>query len=94
MNFSQTIMLVDEDPELRATLAHRLGKLGYRVAQAHSAEDARQVAIRETPALILVDRGLPGDGAQAQAILASLKQDPDVAHIPVLMTSARAAMLS
>ena len=75
-------------------MAAQLGQLGYRVAEADSADEVRELAAREQPAFILLDRGLPGDGQQAREILASLRDDPVVGHIPVLMTSARAAMPS
>ncbi len=94
MNFLHTILLVDEDPAIRGMMAARLGQMGYRIAEAESPDTARAAAARELPAMILVDRGLPGDGQQARAIVASLKSDPRVAHIPVLMTSARAPSAS
>jgi CheY-like chemotaxis protein len=90
MNFLQTILLVDEDPAVRGMMAQSLGKMGYRIAETDSADGVRQLAALELPALILVDRGLPG----APTILASLKDDPVVGQNPVMMTSARAAMLS
>jgi CheY-like chemotaxis protein len=94
MNFRHTILLVDQDPAIRGLMATRLGQLGYRIAEAESPDAARAAAARELPAMILVDRGLPGNGHQARAIVASLKNDPRVAHIPVLMTTARAPSAS
>jgi CheY-like chemotaxis protein len=94
MNFRPTILLVDQDPTIRRLMADRLGPLGYRIAEAESPDTARTAAARERPALILVDRGLPGDGQQARTLVASLKNDPRTAHIPVLMTTARAASAS
>lgn len=94
MNFLPTILLVDEDPRVRATMAARLQRMGYRVAEADSVATAKAAVLRDPPTLILLDRGLPGDGQQMRALLESLRGDPRLGHIPVLLTSTRAAMLS
>jgi CheY-like chemotaxis protein len=89
-----TILLIDEDVQFLETATARLGKLGYHVKPVRSAEEARRLAQEVQPCMILIDRGLPGDGEAGRRILAALKGDPDVSHIPVLMTSARQSMLS
>ncbi|MCS7049890.1 MAG: response regulator, partial [Verrucomicrobiae bacterium] len=62
MDFLPTILLVDEDPQVRSVMAARLRRLGYRVTEADSATAARAVVLRDPPTLILMDRGVPGDG--------------------------------
>lgn len=89
MRKPQTILLVDDDPRWLDTLSDRLAKLGYHVSTAQSADEALQRATVEHPAMILVDRGLPGDGAFGRQVLRQLRDDSNVAGIPVLMTSAR-----
>jgi CheY-like chemotaxis protein len=89
-----TILLVDEDIQFLELASQRLQKLGYRVKPARSTVEARQLVSELRPCMILIDRGLPGDGTAGRRILAALKGDPDVAHIPVLMTSARQNLLS
>lgn len=84
-----TILLIDEDIQFLETASRRLQKLGYHVKPARSTDEAHQLALELQPCMILVDRGLPGDGEAGRRILAALKGDPDIAHIPVLMTSAR-----
>jgi CheY-like chemotaxis protein len=90
MNIPQTILLVDEDPQVRGVMANTLRQLGYRITEAHSVAEARSQAAHSRPALILMDRGVAG----AHDIVSSLREDPVVAHIPVLMTCARQALLS
>ena len=89
MSNQRTILLVDDDPHWLELLSGRLGKLGYRVTHAHSAEEAQRVASAEHPAWILVDRGLPGDGEFGRQLLKQFRANPSVADIPVLMTNAR-----
>lgn len=85
----QQILFIDEDPEILDVVSRRLSGLGYRVVAAQSADEARRVANEVHPSLILIDRGLPGDGEMSRRILSALKQDPAVSQIPVMMTSAR-----
>jgi CheY-like chemotaxis protein len=86
---SQPILLVDADPHWRTTLCRRLSKLGYHVTAASSVAEAHDLASRVHPAMILVDRGLPGDGEFGRTVLRELRGDPQISHIPVLMTNAR-----
>ncbi len=90
----QKILFIDEDPEILDVVSRRLSGLGYRVVAAHSADEARRVAGEVHPSLILIDRGLPGDGEMSRRILSALKQDPAVSQIPVMMTSARQTVLA
>jgi DNA-binding response OmpR family regulator len=60
------ILLVDDDPLLRRSVAFSLERAGYRVTTAASAEDALALADRDPPDLVLLDIGLPGmDGLDA-----------------------------
>ncbi len=60
------ILLVDDDPLLRRSLAFNLERAGYRASTAANAEDALALARRDPPDLILLDIGLPGmDGLEA-----------------------------
>ena len=60
------ILLVDDDPLLRRSVAFNLERAGYRVTTAANAEDALDLAGRDPPDLVLLDIGLPGmDGLDA-----------------------------
>jgi DNA-binding response OmpR family regulator len=60
------ILLVDDDPLLRRSLAFNLERAGYRASTTANAEDALALATRDRPDLILLDIGLPGmDGLEA-----------------------------
>jgi CheY-like chemotaxis protein len=81
------ILLVDDDADLRQSLAEALENEGYLVAQAANGAEAMETLRQpERPAVILLDLLMPVmNGWQ----FCELKQrDPDTAHIPVLAMSA------
>jgi DNA-binding response OmpR family regulator len=81
---SRHILLVDDDPLMRRSLAFNLEQAGYRTSAAADAESALQLARRDPPDLILLDIGLPGmDGLDA------LRSFRDEAHTPVIFVTAR-----
>jgi len=87
---SGTVLLVEDERELRATLREALEVEGWRVHAAASLADARALlanALRdEPPDAVLLDLGLPdGDG---ESLLATLRREQGT---PVIVISARDA---
>jgi len=85
---SLTVLLIEDDRELRATLREALAVENYRVLAAASLADARALLTHagETGGidLVLLDLGLPdGDG---EALLATLRRERGM---PVIVISAR-----
>jgi len=79
----KTILIVDDEPAARYGLRRAL-ESKYRIAEAESAEVAREVFFTEKPDLVLLDVVLPGqDGL---SFLKSLRDQGSVT--PVLMLSA------
>ena len=61
---------------------------GYSTLEAATGEDAIELAVTHTPALVLLDVQLPGiDGVE---VLARLRRDERTASIPVLALTAQA----
>lgn len=56
----RTVLVVDDDPELRGTLADALREAGYIVATAHDGESALLLLHGIRVDLILVDLHMPG----------------------------------
>lgn len=78
------ILLIDDDPLLRRSLAFNLEQAGYRVSTAATAEDALALAVRDRPNLVLLDIGLPGmDGLDA------LRHFRARMNVPVIFLTAR-----
>lgn len=70
----ETILVVEDEPEVRAYAARALGELGYRVVEAGTAEAALAI-LREQPIdLLFADIGLPStDGRQLANIARELQ---------------------
>src|SRR3712207_1078712 len=83
-----TILLVDDDEDIREALASLLQDEGYQVACAANGRDALDwLAGRDVfPKIILLDWMMPVmDG---EAFLIALEQTPAIAALPVLVISA------
>jgi two-component system response regulator (stage 0 sporulation protein F) len=83
------ILLVDDDLQVRETIARGLTELGYRVRLAESGEAALAIlAGEERPQLVILDYVMPGmDGAETAREIAKL--DPD---LPVVFSTGHAAL--
>lgn len=83
----QTIMVVDDNDDLRILLKAWLEQLGYRVVAAADGPTAVKVAASERPDLILMDLHMPEmDGFSAASrirLLAKLES-----HVPIIAVSA------
>src|ERR1700738_1908059 len=79
----KTILVVDDEPAARYGLRRAL-ESKYRVAEADSAEAAREALTRERPDLVLLDVVLPGENGIA--FLRWMREQES--QIPVLMVSA------
>lgn len=63
---TQRILLVDDNPDVADSMVMLLTIFGHEVLVAHDGKQAVEVALRERPAVVLLDIGLPGmDGYQA-----------------------------
>lgn len=83
----KTILVVDDDPELRLGLSIRLKSNGYSVVFAVDGVTSISAALKHKPDLILLDLGLPaGDGF---SVLERLGASDLMSGIPVVVLSAR-----
>jgi len=77
------VLAVDDDAAARDLMARFLAREGFRPITASSGVEAIQLAKDLRPSAITLDVMMPGmDGWE---VLAALKQDPDLAEIPVVM---------
>ena len=87
MMTKETILIVEDEPDIRDLLAFNLSREGYAVLEAADGHRAVAVAIDKKPDMILLDLMLPGmDGLAA---CKSLQRRPDTAGIPVIMLTAK-----
>jgi signal transduction histidine kinase/DNA-binding response OmpR family regulator len=77
------VLIVDNDPWVRAQLAQLANRLGLTAVVAGSGEEALYLAHELRPSLVLLDVLLPDmDG---WSVLAALRELPELANIPVSM---------
>jgi signal transduction histidine kinase/DNA-binding response OmpR family regulator len=78
-----TVLVIDDDPNVRDLMDRSLAKDGYHVVTAADGHRGISLAKELKPAVITLDVMMPGmDG---WAVLTALKADPDTADIPVVM---------
>ncbi len=81
-----TLLIVDDEPQVRKLLETLLHHEGYQTVSASSGEEALQVVAQQAPDLILLDIMMPGmDGYE---VASQLKSDDATAGIPIIMLSA------
>jgi len=80
------ILIVEDNPENWDMLARRLGRRGYDVAIAIDGLKAVEMALSESPDLILMDMNLPAlDGWEATR---QIRARPETATIPIIALTA------
>lgn len=84
---TKTIMLVDDQMDLRTLVRMTLEDPALRIIEAKDGDEALELARREVPDLMLLDWMMPGlDGLE---VMAGLQRDPRTAEIPVIMLTSR-----
>jgi DNA-binding response OmpR family regulator len=84
-----TVLIADDDGDVRDLVAVKLRAAGYRILEADDGRTAMSLAVNERPSLVLLDVSMPGlDGL---GFCYELHSSPQTAHIPVIMISGRGA---
>ncbi|MBI4641649.1 MAG: response regulator [Candidatus Tectomicrobia bacterium] len=82
---AETVLIVDDDPDVVRLLIETLRPEGFHLLSANNGESALQIAQKERPALILLDWLLPGrDGLEVCRLLRA-DADPRLRAIPVVV---------
>jgi two-component system, OmpR family, KDP operon response regulator KdpE len=80
----ETVLVVEDEPQMRRFLRATLGANGFRVVEAPTIAEGTAAAAREPPVLVLLDLGLPdGEGID---LVRSLRE---WSRVPVIVLSAR-----
>jgi two-component system KDP operon response regulator KdpE len=85
MTNAATILVVDDEPQIRRFLRLGLETHGYAVVEASTAEAALRAAVTRRPDLVVLDVGLPD--REGFDVLAALRE---WSQVPVLVLSVRA----
>jgi DNA-binding response OmpR family regulator len=82
-----TILIVDDEEDIRSVLSTRLERAGFRVSTAGTGMEALNHIRATAPDLMILDIMLPGiDG---MAVCGMVKHDQRFSRIPVVMMTAR-----
>jgi signal transduction histidine kinase/DNA-binding response OmpR family regulator len=81
----KSILVVDDDPNIRSLLQQELTEAGYKVRLAEDGRKALTLIREETPGLVILDVMMPEmNGFDVAAVL---KNDPATMHIPIIILS-------
>jgi two-component system phosphate regulon response regulator PhoB len=82
-----TILIVEDEKDIRELLAYSLGKEGFTVVEADSGAAAIRLIDMKRPDLVILDLMLPGmDGL---SVCKRMQRDASMAEIPVIMLTAK-----
>lgn len=84
---NETILIVEDDADIRELVRYNMEREGYKVALCSSAEQAKTWIAKKVPDLILLDLMLPGiDGF---SFCRELRKSERTVQTPVIMVTAR-----
>ncbi len=84
---AESIIVIDDEEDIRELIHYNLSKEGYVVSCAVSGEEGVELVQRIKPDLLILDLMLPGiDGLE---VCRRLKSDANLRSIPIVMVSAR-----
>ena len=81
------ILIIEDDVATRTLLKMILAPEGYDVLSAEDGDSGLKTALREMPRLIIVDIMMPN--VSGWDVLAALRRDPALQHIPILICSVK-----
>jgi putative two-component system response regulator len=86
MSQTDTILVVDDEKNIRDLLSILLSEEGYQILDASDGQEALELASTFSVSSILLDARMPGlDGFEVANIL---KNNPDTNSIPIIMVTA------
>lgn len=80
---NRTVLLVDDEANIRKVVTWRLEREGFRVVATPSGDTGLSLAKSERPDVILLDIMMPL--LNGREVLKRLREDPDTSTIPVIL---------
>lgn len=85
---SPVVLVADDDEDIRALVAFRLERVGYRVLTAVDGAEALSLAVERRPDLALLDLSMPKlDGFE---VTRCIRREDGIGRMPVILLTARA----
>lgn len=85
----KTILIVDDQPEVRELVSVTLEIGDYKILMADNGDKALAMAQREHPDLMLLDIQMPGGSIDGIRVCQLLKSEPQTRDIYILMLTAK-----
>ena len=83
----ETILVVEDEEDIRELIRYNLEKEGYRIREAGTGEEALSTIHDNLPSLVLLDLMLPElDGLE---VCKRIKQESVARHVPIVMLTAK-----
>ena len=82
-----TVLVADDDDDVRALVARRLERAGYRVITARDGAEALRLAQEDVPDLAVLDIMMPK--LTGYDVTERLREDPATERMPVILLTAR-----
>lgn len=82
----QTILAVDDDPDILGMITLRLGKRGYNILTAADGEAALEMALEHKPDLVVLDVMMPK--MSGWEVARSLRQNPETKAMKIVILTA------
>ena len=86
MPIRPSILIVDDDADVRTVVCRTLAAQGYRTSEASDGATAFQHARADPPTLIVLDLGLPGQ--DGWTLTRQIRAEPHLEHVPILVMTA------
>jgi CheY-like chemotaxis protein len=84
----RSVLIIDDEDDIREVAALALeATVGWTVFTAGSGAEGIAIATKEQPDAVLMDVMMPG--VDGPTTFRNMQQNPDVAHIPVLLLTAK-----
>lgn len=87
MNNKPTILVVEDEEDLRDIIIYNLNREGYKTMGVESGEEGLNLATSTKPDLVLLDLMLPG--MNGMDVCRNIKQDSNTQDIPIIIVSAK-----
>jgi DNA-binding response OmpR family regulator len=83
----RTVLVADDDPDIRLLIATKLRSAGYDVIAAADGDQAVAYAAHHLPDLVVLDVSMPG--MSGIDVCRRIRENPQLSTVPVIMLTAR-----
>jgi len=87
MNAQKTVMIIEDEADAAELFGEMMRLNGFRVIKMYSSAPAIPMIAQERPDVVILDIMMPD--ISGLEVLRYMRREPDLAHIPVIVVSAK-----